>query len=135
MAFTFIAPHAQIYHGSKTVNPIRKNSAILPNIRVPWKSLAEKLTKSLKNSLLLQLKKYVCNRSKKCQFSRCKQVRFRTLKTFSTFLSYTTCTRVTKKEICQVAKKSLQENLYETIFHSSGFVAKALSYLKEPFTI
>ena len=27
-------------------------------------------------------------------------------------------------------KKSLQENWFETIFHSSGYVAKALSYLK-----
>ena len=79
LVFTFSGSHAQIYHDSKTVDPIRKNSAILPNIRVPWKSLAEKLTftrKELSLLLFILLTKNVCNRSAKRQFSRCKQVTF-----------------------------------------------------------
>ena len=98
LVFTFSGSHARIYHDSKTVDPIRKNSAILPNIRVPWKRLAEKLAfmrKEFSLLLLILLTENVYNRSINRHFSQCKQVTFCTLETFLTFLSFMTCTRVT----------------------------------------
>ena len=48
LVFTLGGFHAQIYHGSKAVNPIRKYSANLPNIRPPWKRLQKKLAQTTK---------------------------------------------------------------------------------------
>jgi len=44
--------------GSKAVDPNWKNSAILPNIRVPWKSLADKLTITRKEFNSLDVNKW-----------------------------------------------------------------------------